>query len=393
MKKKITLLVISVTIAMSTLFAQDNTKLSIGEFDPYISEYFKPMAQGIAVSMGSGWVHTAKTHSKLGFDVTFSAAFTSIPASEASFTSSDISGMENDGYYFSNGTQDSRPPSNDIITFPNIRTDGDEGGSIIHKELSFSGVSGIINYKAISGLTAKYAGAASIQAGIGLPKGIELMIRYFPDVSGMINAGVPSGVDMEMLKTSYWGIGIKHDLKQWIPAIKKVPFLQMSALFTYSSFNTGFAGDDLILDPGTIVGDIDNVHDNSGASYDDQKFEMKVSSFTGAFLIGANIPVFQPFIGVGFNSGKFDAGLTGTFPIINVNADYNPLLPETDPNSKVFIVNEGDIETDPLNVEARTTEFNLQMGARLKLGFFVLHYQYTRQKFNMHSGGIAITFR
>ncbi len=389
MKRKITLLVLSVMIAAGTLFAQDNTKLSIGEFDPYISEYFKPMAQGIAVSMGSGWVHTAKTHSTLGFDVTFSAAFTSIPSSEASFTSSDISGMENDGYHFSNGTQDSRPPSNDIITFPNVRTDGDEGGSIIHKELSIGGVSGIINYNAISGMNAKYAGAASIQAGVGLPKGIELMVRYFPDMSSAINAGIPSDVDMEMLKTSYWGIGIKHDLKQWIPAIKKVPFLQMSALFTYSSFNTGFAGDDLILDPGTIVGDINNVQDNSGVSYDDQKFEMKVSSLTGAFLIGANIPVFQPFIGVGFNSGKFDAGLTGTYPIININTGYNPI----DPSSKVFIVNEGDIETDPLNVEASTTEFNLQMGARLKLGFFVLHYQYTRQKFNMHSGGIAVTFR
>lgn len=385
--KKITLLCLSMGLAIASVTGQNST-LRVGEFDPYLSEYFRPMAHGIAVSMGSGWVHTAETHKTLGFDITFSAALVTIPNSESTFTSNDLSSMTNDGYTFTQGSLSSA--KGDVITFPNVRRNNDSDLELptIEKTLgSINGEPATISFEAIYGITAKYAANASIQLGVGLPKGTDLMVRYFPDVSGAVNTILPSSIDMEMLRTSYWGLGVKHDLKQWIPALKKVPFLQISAMFTYSNFKTGFKGDDLTLDPERFTG-AGNVNDLSGATYDDQELNMTISSTTGAILVGASIPVFQPFIGIGFNSGKFKAGLDGTYPILSMNTD-----PSTFSDYQFIVEEEGGTEQDPLNIESTSTEFNIQMGARLKLGFFVLHYQYTRQKYNMHSGGIAITIR
>jgi len=389
--KKITLLFLSMGLTMTSVMAQTTSStLRVGEFDPYVSEYFRPMAHAIAVSMGSGWVHTAETHKTLGFDITISGALVTIPNSESTFTSNDLSGMANDGYTFTQGSLSSA--DGDVITFPNVRRNNNSDLELptIKKELSITAngttYSGTINFEAIYGITAKYAANAAIQLGVGLPKGTDVMVRYFPDVSGAVNAVLPSSIDMEMLRTSYWGLGVKHDLKQWIPALKKVPFLQISAMFTYSNFKTGFKGDDLKLDPERFTG-ANNVNDLSGATYDDQELNMIISSTTGALLVGASIPVFQPYIGIGFNSGKFKAGLDGTYPILTMNTD-----PSTFTDYQ-FIVEEDGTEQDPLNVESTSTEFNIQMGARIKLGFFVLHYQYTRQKYNMHSGGIAITIR
>lgn len=384
MKRKLTLLISTTFIVISSMFAQTIpvNSLSLGEFDPYISQYFKPMASGIAVSMGSGWVHTAEVHSTLGVDITFSGAFVTIPESDASFSVDALSDMTDVGYTFT-GT-----------TYPNIRTSSDVAAGDINKDftpIEFEGLSYTpsVNMAALTGLSAKYAGTMSLQLGVGLPKGTDLMVRYFPDVSSMVNAGL-EGLDMEMSKTSYWGVGLKHDIKQWIPVLEKVPFLQMSAMFTYSSFNTGFSGDLMTFGPDDF-GDV--YTELPETTWDDQEFTLKVSSFTGALLVGASIPVFQPFIGIGFNSGGFDAGLDGTYPIIKTNADYNPTAAAGDRNSYLLVTDDEDIETDPLSIEDNVTEFNFQAGARLKLGFFVLHYQYTRQKYNMHSGGIAITFR
>ena len=109
-----------------------------------------------------------------------------------------------------------------------------------------------------------------------------------------------------------------------------------------------------------------------------------MSSFNGSLLIGASIPVFQPFIGVGFNTSKFDGGLLGNYPVIDVVA--NPTNP-----TEYMQVNSS--ESDPLMVEVKETDFNFQAGARLKLGPIVFFYAWTKQTYSMHSGGLAVTLR
>lgn len=335
---------------------------SISEIDPYVTEYMKPFATAMAVSLSGGWTHTAKVHSTLGFDITISGSYVKVPNSDLYFNVGDL---DMPGYSFDPAdgkaptisAKNSFDPPNIIRPFQS--TDA--------ADIEFSGV---------QGLGLNFGGMAAIQAGVGLPKGTELIVRFVPDISKSANRVLNEVGDVELEKTGMWGLGVKHDIKQWIPVVSKVPFLQISGMFTYSRFYTGFAGDDVRFDPARFGSDV--VSSLPESTWDNQKFKLGMSSFTGNLLVGANIPVFQPYIGLGFNSAKFKAGFEGNYPIIQGT------------NDGVFV---NEFETDPVSIDAKATNFNFQAGARLKLGFFVFHYTFTAQKYKMHSGGIAFTFR
>lgn len=365
MKKNIT---ISFAIVSFLLFnsnilnAQSPEQFSLSELDPYVSSYMQPFAKAMAVSMSGGWAHTAKVHSTLGFDVSFSISAANVPTEDRIFSTNDLD-MPN--YSFSNSTT------------PTISADGDAMVSDITRNFTTTGAPSL-SFPGFKGLNIAYGGMFAIQAGVGLPKGTELIVRFIPDMSNATNNLIPSTVDIALEKTGMWGIGVKHDIKQWIPVVKSVPFLQISGLFSYSKFYTGFSGGDLSITPERL-----NASSNLPATtWDNQKFDIGMSSFTGSLLVGANLPIFQPFIGLGFNSAKFDGGFLGDYPVITLD-----IVDITDP----FKVNES--ETDPITIEEKSTDFNFQAGARLKLGFFVLHYQFTSQKYAMHTAGIAVTLR
>ncbi|MCK7537017.1 MAG: hypothetical protein MZV63_41675 [Marinilabiliales bacterium] len=56
-----------------------------------------------------------------------------------------------------------------------------------------------------------------IQAGIGIYKETEIVVRYSPELQ--LGEGGKVGL---------WGVGLKHSLKQWIPALKRLPIFEMS---------------------------------------------------------------------------------------------------------------------------------------------------------------------
>lgn len=381
--KKVFLILIFPLFAFSNLWAQ---QFRIGEFDTYLSAYFNPVAKSFSTGMNSGWVHTAKAHGKLGFDFSISFAIVNIPQSEAGFSSNKLREMEKNGFYFESGNLSSK--RGDVIKFPNIRSGGDAPAPKIYKQFSPIGqnISPTIDFNAIGGLDLALSPSASLQLTVGLPAKTDLIIRYFPDLSFSANKIFSaSGLDIRMEKTNYWGLGIKHDIKQWIPVLKKMPFLQLSALLTYSNFYTGFSGKDLILSPDKFSKRVYSELPNS--TWDNQKFNMNVKAFSGALLVGANIPVFQPFMGVGFNSGIFEAGLKGTYPIIEVNKDLSTI------SAYSFLVKKDGKEENPISIKSESTEFSFVAGARIKLGFFILHYQFTKQTYSMHTAGVAFTFR
>jgi len=36
---------------------------------------------------------------------------------------------------------------------------------------------------------------------------------------------------------SLWGVGVKHDLKQWIPVVKSIPILNLAIMYGYTNVN------------------------------------------------------------------------------------------------------------------------------------------------------------
>ena len=51
-------------------------------------QYFNPLVKSVNYGMASGWSHTAKTHKKLGFDITFSLNSSFIPPSAEVYSTS-----------------------------------------------------------------------------------------------------------------------------------------------------------------------------------------------------------------------------------------------------------------------------------------------------------------
>lgn len=329
----------------------------ISDLNPYLSAYVSPFAKAMAVSMSGGWTHTAKVHNLLGFDLTLGASYVQIPTSEMTFNPQKI---DMPGYSFIGKEA------------PTISSDENMPLTLITKEF-INGAPFGFSIPVLKGLNISYGGMVNLQAAIGLPKGTDLIVRYIPDVSSTTNRLITEGI--ELRKTGVFGMGVKHDIKQWLPFIKEVPFLQLSGLASYSRFFTGFYGDAMRVDPEAMG--IDS--DLRETLWDGQQLDIKMSSFMGSLLLGADFPVFQPFIGIGVNSSTFEGDFVGNYPIVKFNL-LNPL----------GVID--DYEVDPIHTSVTSMDFNFQAGARLKLGFFVLYYALTFQQYTMHSAGMSITF-
>lgn len=373
MRNSILILIIGLSMFLKPVSSQSSSTFSLGELDPYFEEYLRPLALGIAVGMGHGWAHEAKPHNTLGFDVSVSAVVVSIPEADLMFHSSSLDGMKTNGYSFIDGN------SNPITDFELPTVSSDQSTDIsIQKDINPNGGT-LVDMKALDGVIPySYAANLAVQLAVGLPKGTEVIGRYLPNMESTINKAANFD-QLTVTNFSLWGIGVKHDIKQWIPVVSKVPFLEMSVLLAYSGSRFDSNSSDFSLDleeliPGVNINYADGV---SSEDFNEQGFDMNMNSFNGALLVGFNIPVLKPFVGVGFNKASVNTGMTGNLPFITYVDDDNI-----------------DVTIDPvgLRVEADRTFVNLQAGLSMNLAFFSLYGQYTYQEYSMYSAGIAIGF-
>ena len=83
------------------------------------------------------------------------------------------------------------------------------------------------NIKVPGGLKTPAVPLPMLQAGIGLIKNTAIDIRYMP----MLNVG-------DNINVNLFGVGIKHDLLQWIPGIGDAIPMSLSLQAGYTSLNT-----------------------------------------------------------------------------------------------------------------------------------------------------------
>lgn len=382
MKKKISLFILGVSLLTTPLFSQ-TLVFTMEELDPYFGEFVKPMAIGMATNLGAGWVHEAAPHKTLGFDISLSTTLVNFPSNALNFSTNALSSMSTSGYTFTEVLSDGSSTLNPVSSLPTL-VSPDAANAEMNKTISTPMGNQTIVIPAFNGLDVPFAPGVSLQLAIGLPKGTEVIGRFVPEASSYINdyAGLD---DLKVNKMNSWGIGVKHDIKQWIPVVSRIPILEISALVSYSAFVFDISSPTVGITPQTIEDASGfRIKDNSGASYGDQGFAMEMNSFTGSLLVGANIPVIHPFIGIGFNKTSASTGLTGTFPDLYVN---------NTPTSQDDVFYVGGTKDSPLNLDVERTFVNFQAGLNIKLPILTIHAQYTYQEYSMYSAGIALGFR
>jgi hypothetical protein len=195
------------------------------------------------------------------------------------------------------------------------------------------------------------------------------MVRFLPEIN--FGSGQP--------KIGYFGLGIKHDWKQWIPGLKKVPF-HSAILFGYNRISG-----DLPLNltkPGGGLLDTDPNRDISN-----QLAQYSSNSYLVGLIASKKFSVFTLYGGVLYMWSQNNLKLTGNYPIASWN-DPNPsTVGEPNEGQRIVYV------TNPVSVDANSpNSVGINAGFRLKFGWFTYHLDYTLAKYMMVNTGFGFSF-
>ncbi|KAB2880502.1 hypothetical protein F9K33_04820 [bacterium] len=154
--------------------------------------YIQPLVNGVGMNMSSGFFHSAKTHSVLGFEFGVVAMVAMAPNKDKEYTPV--------------------VPGYTPVPAPTVIGDKDRGanygGTVIPPGVGINSIPFV-----------------APQLVVGVPFKTDVIVRFMPKVK----AG-------DMGKVSMLGFGVKHNLNQWIP----VPLpLDIAAGFTYQSVDVG----------------------------------------------------------------------------------------------------------------------------------------------------------
>jgi hypothetical protein len=325
------ILSLSMLILSISTFAQsdiDNLiKGSAADANYLVKGYVTPALNTIGFGLNQGWYNTAAAHKLFGFDLTLTASPIFFPNSDLTYRVDNnalsrltlntvpLTGSGDVPTIFG---ADTRPQYRDKTT--NEIIDGPPG---LDLDLPLVG---------------NAAPMAMVQLGIGLPKGTDLKVRFFPSTS--IGGG----------SVSMFGFGIMHDIKQYIPGVKKLPF-DLSGFFGYTS---------LKFDVGL------------NSSKPDQKANFNTTATTIQALISKKIAVLTLYGGLGYNFVSSDLNVKGKYDLDNAG--------------QVTV-------TDPISISTSNSGPRITAGLRLKFAIFTLHGDYTFQTYNSLSLGFGFNVR
>jgi hypothetical protein len=307
---------------------------SIDDGRKLVTAYISPFMQSVSLGLNQGWYNTAKPHKIAGVDLTITANAMTIPQSELFF---DVNKLGLDVIELDESSQDYPlaptifgPENEPVFSYTDEQTGLKE---------TFVGPGGI---DLEGSLGKNWVPVPMAHLGFGLPKGTDVKLRFTPT----INLG-----DEASLKIL--GIGVMHDIKQWIPGIKMLPF-DLSGFVGYTKLKL-----ESQFDP-------ENKPDQVGF------FEINSTTIQG--LISKKFSVLTLYGGIGYNIAKSNLAMKGHYDI-NDNG-------QVDTN-----------ETDPLDLKFAASGFRTTAGMRLKLAVFTLHADYTLQKYKCLTVGFGIAVR
>ena len=352
-------------------------KAGVADLNTIADGYLKPAGNSFSSGLGAGWYNTAAVHKPWGFDLTIGVGVVSAPLSDQSFS---LSGLTN--------LQPAIPGTTSSPTFtgkgdgvelnlmqPQYLTNGQSNPYYPGKIVSFTTPSGV----------SKYVPTASIQFTIGIPYINDVSIRLVPKVS------------VSGFETSLWGIGIKHDFKQWIPVVKDLPF-DAAIVLAYSKFDLKYAfpTDFQVTADKLVSGGVTTQADPNASSNDYSTQGMKVSATaqTANLVFSKKIAFITPYIGFGMTNTSFDLSMVGNYPTLGDPLTYEVggvTLPRYNENGKPIMQVKN--IADPVNISSNQVMTNATLGLRLKLTVITLHAQYAFQKYPVASAGFGISFR
>ena len=287
-------LLILILFCSSSLKAQDffENFLEAGADDAneIFEAYLAPGLEGFGFGLNGGWYNTAATHKPFGVDLSFGVNAAFVPSSGEFYNPNNLT-LQTSRFTDQNGnpiTSDTRFPTvaGSANPTPFIEVTNQETGLTER----FEGPTG---FEFIEDLPFVALPVPFVQLGIGLIKKTDIKVRYGQDF-GAIEDG---GADL-------LGIGIQHDVKQWIPGIKRLPF--------DASVFIGFTR--LTADVADIESDFEERGDPDGLN---DIAEFDVNTLTYQLLVSKRLSVFTFYGGFGFYNNNIDLNVLGEYEVFS----------------------------------------------------------------------------
>ncbi|MBN2461720.1 MAG: hypothetical protein JXB60_08930 [Candidatus Cloacimonetes bacterium] len=226
--KKILLGLIIFLMITPVLQAGGNLEDKIVQFAEYNSKrYLQPLVTAFGTNLNTGFYHTAKVLPPFRFGVTVSGMLSFVPSSEKTFTAlSPTVEYDGDIYYLYDPSE-----------IETATVFGNQGATFtgLNPQLEpYEEFSDVENLKLPNGGKLDLVPLLTPQINVGLPYGNEIMIRAFPTYQVSEDTG----------EISFWGIGLKHSIDQYLPGIIPIDLaiqgvyqhIRITDLLTFNSF-------------------------------------------------------------------------------------------------------------------------------------------------------------
>jgi len=344
--KKILLFICVLVFGASTTHAQlldglETVLLAKEDAQKLIQGYTNPLAKSFIYGLNTGWAHSAKTHKQLGFDLSIGVGASMVTDADLSFIPTGLRYAE----VPSNGLPTIFSKSNsvpfDVIIPSNSETDE------LRATLDFPG--GIGDDLPISGMPVPTA-----QLSIGAFANTDVILRYIPESN------------LEGASVSLWGIGLKHDLTQYLGPIDKLPF-NLSVLAAQTTVSSRYN-----FEPTTL---------SQNPMADMRYVDFNLKAQTVQLLGSLDFPFISVFGAVGISRGTADLGMKGVYEL-----EYLQQIGGLEVSTTTSI-------TDPVSLDYSANSTLATVGARLNLAILKIYAQYSLQEYSTASVGVSLGLR
>ncbi len=334
MKKVIFLLL---AVFSSSAFAQSNINellaAGLADAERFTDDYLFPVSEGAIHSISNGWYNSGESKPLGGFEI-------SIIGNYSPFKNKD------DKKTFTLNTAD----------YENLQFDDGSASKIVSSALGeIEGVMVYVEGEPVPGTTVRedfelptglasegidFVPSAFAQVSIGLIKGTEVKARFFPKI------------DVEGGSYGLYGFGLQHEFTHHMKPLAQKAFpVRISAVIGYTRLNATY--------------DFTDTNIIAGA---DQKIDVDMNGWAFQAVASTKLPIINFYGGIGYMTGKSKTDVLGTYIV------------QSGPFQQTY--------EDPFSLNHEVNGIRGNIGAKLKLGFFRLNFDYTIAEFNTLSAGI-----
>lgn len=322
-------------LTVAPLSAQDNLgKLlasGIEDTRTFAADYFRPGTEASMYNLSSGWFQSAEVKGVLGFEFSIIGSGAVNLGEHQAFLmrTTDYQNLE-----FADGSSEkevatflghNQPPVDVHLTYDTPL--GSEQVTITLPDgLASAGVD--------------FVPSAFLQARLGIFKGTELKVRYFPKIN------------YEDVEAEIYGAGIQHEITSWLFPVD-MP-VAISGIVAYTKMN----------------GSYDFTRQNY-LDGENQRVKTEMDTWLFSGIVSTNLPVINFYGGLGYVSGSSNTAMLGTYIVRDERTGYTVAEVE-----------------DPFSLDDEIGGVKASLGLSLKLGFVKLHADYSFQEYETVSAGL-----